>query len=102
MTPRVAVIGTSLNPDSRSQIMARDALDHLGAAHVPAFLIDLRQTPLPMAGEPGCWQHAAVTDLRARMNGVTHFILAVPVYNYDVNAAAKKFCRTDGQGYFSG
>lgn len=73
----VAVIATSEDSESKSQLLARVAERALVEREVAVTLLDLRET---LGG-------AAVT---AAVEQATHVIFAVPVYNFDVNARAKQ------------
>ncbi|MGC4047364.1 MAG: NADPH-dependent FMN reductase [Armatimonas sp.] len=74
---RVCLIGTSLNPDSRSQRLAREAVRLLTEQDVENRLIDLRTEE----GREG---------LREAVLYATHLVFAVPIYNFNVNAVAKE------------
>ena len=83
------VISCSLNPDSRSRLMARHAVQSLAEHAVSVDLLDLQETPLPMCDGSAVYDDPrthAVTEQIAAADGL---IVAAPVYNFDVNAAAK-------------
>ncbi len=92
----VGVIGTSLSSDSRSQQLATEAMRRLERLGVRATLIDLREHPLPLTGSDESWGHPAVAAMRKLVAPTTHLIFAVPIYNYDVNSAAKNFIELMG------
>lgn len=98
--PTVAIIATSLNPDSRSQILAQEAKKRLDDKGADSFVIDLRETPLPMAGSNESWDHPKVQALKKQLTKATHIIFSVPIYNYDVNAAAKNLVELLGYDAF--
>jgi FMN reductase len=93
--PNVLIVATSLRPKSRSFILAEYALERLRERYpdVTADLIDLRSvTPMPLAGSPDAdteEAQAVLAPLFARMRQATHVLLAVPIYNFGVGAAAK-------------
>lgn len=74
---RVCLIGTSQNPGSRSQRLARETARLLTEQEVEHSLIDLRTEE----GRNG---------LREAVQHATHLVFAVPVYNFNVNAVAKE------------
>jgi FMN reductase len=84
----VLVLGCSLNPgSSSSQILARDAAEVFRSVGVSANIIDLRERPLPVCDGQTTNEHTeAVT---AAVQAADAIVFAVPIYNYDVNAAAK-------------
>ena len=59
-------------------------------------LIDLRAHDLPFTGTDASWGHPTVGQLKEMALSMTHFLFAVPIYNYDVNAAAKNFVELMG------
>jgi NAD(P)H-dependent FMN reductase len=64
-----------------------------------AALIDLRETPLPMCDGGAAYQHESVAPLAAAISQADPILLAVPVYNYDANAAAKNLIELTGRAW---
>lgn len=96
----IAILSTSLNPASRSRVLAREAEAHLKAQGVAVDFIDLQALPpLPLAGSPGSWDGEAVADLEARLSAATGILIAAPVYTYDLNAAVKNVAELAGGGF---
>lgn len=93
----VLVIGCSLNPDSNSQILAREAADEFKALGVTATLIDLREHPLPLCD--GETTDPATAAIAAAVRAADAIVLAAPVYNFDVNAAAKNLLEHVGSAF---
>jgi FMN reductase len=96
---KIAVISCSLNPESRSRVLARAAESRLKAAGVEVDFVDLQALTLPMAGKRQDWSRPEVEALRARLDAVQGFVLAVPIYTYDVNAAAKNLVELCGKAF---
>ena len=94
--PHVGIIATSLSSDSRSQLLAREALSKLQAQKVRATLVDLREHALPFTGSDASWGDPAVGKMKTLALTMTHLLFAVPIYNYDVNALAKNFVELMG------
>lgn len=94
----VAVVSTSLDPDSRSRVLARRAVALLDARGIAVRYVDLRDTgDLPLAGAPGSWDpHPGIEALQAHLSAASHVLLAVPIYNYDASAAAKNLIELAG------
>ena len=87
---RVLIVATSLNPGSKSSILARHAYEDARARGVEAEFVDLRKLALPFC--TGTSQDDSFPDLerlKAAFKRSTHIVLAVPIYNGDVNAAAR-------------
>ena len=76
----VTLIATSLDTSSKSQLLARHAATLLAERGIAHTLLDLRDSP----------------ELAAPLKQATHVIFAVPIYNYDVNAAAKQVIEDHG------
>ena len=85
----VAILATSLDASSRSQIMAQYAAERLEARGVPCTLVDLRGWNLPFGGGETEAHAEEVSRLKRLVQPATHLLFAMPVYNWGVNAAAK-------------
>ncbi len=96
----VAIVASSLNAGSTSQILAAAAHERLTAKSISSDLIDLRQNPLPFCGSGESWGDPRVAAIKKRIVPATHILFAVPVYNYDVNAAAKNVVELVGKDGF--
>jgi NAD(P)H-dependent FMN reductase len=83
----VLLLGCSLNPGSSSQILAREAAEILRSLGATAEVIDLRERPLPVCDGETTDAHAQA--ITAAVRAADAIVFAVPIYNYDVNAAAK-------------
>lgn len=96
---RIAIVSCSLNPGSRSRVLARAAEAHLRGKGVEADFIDLQEQDLPMAGPPGHWDLPQVEALEQRLSAADGILMAVPVYTYNVNAAAKNLAELCGKAF---
>jgi len=83
----VLVLGCSLNPGSNSQILARGAAEIFRSLGAAATVIDLRERPLPVCD--GDTSDANAQAIAAAVRSADAVVFAVPIYNFDVNAAAK-------------
>jgi NAD(P)H-dependent FMN reductase len=95
---KILVISCSLNPDSNSHTLAREALAALLAAGVEARLIDLREHTMPLCDGETC-TNQSVGELTEAVRAAGAVLLAVPVYNFDVNAAAKNLVEHTGSAW---
>lgn len=93
----VTIIATSLNADSKSQQLARIFQKQLG--NVSSELIDLREIDLPFAGTNEGWISADAAKLKEAVERASHVVFAVPIYCYDVNAAAKNVIELIGRSF---
>jgi NAD(P)H-dependent FMN reductase len=98
-SPNVLILATSLDADSRSRTVARRAKELIDAKGIPCTFADLRDYDLPFCGTDACHENADAKRLRALLEPATHILLAVPVYNYDVNAAAKNVVELLGDAF---
>lgn len=98
----VGIVATSLAADSRSQLLALEAARRLQRSGTAHTLVDLREFPLPLAGSDAGWADPIARRLRERLAAATHLLFAVPIYNYDVNAAAKNFVELMGKDLLAG
>jgi FMN reductase len=96
------IVATSLDPDSHSQILARIAQAEAKSLGLEADILDLRLHELPLAGSTESWNHPETRKLKAIFAREQRFLFAVPIYNYDVNAAAKNLVELMGSDVLEG
>jgi NAD(P)H-dependent FMN reductase len=94
----ILVVSSSLNPCSRSRILARAAYDHL-CKKDDADWLDLQDFSLPMCDGGSCYGHADVIEVGKRIKEASCILVATPVYNFDVNAALKNLIELTGDGW---
>ncbi|MFK8111565.1 MAG: NADPH-dependent FMN reductase [Rubripirellula sp.] len=95
----ILVISSSLHPNSRSRILARACIDQLSSIGEPSHLFDLAASPLPPCDGATAYAHPNVQDLGQRITDAKAILIASPVYNYDVNAAAKNAVELTGRAW---
>lgn len=93
------VIATSLNPQSRSRIMAQEVERALRGQGEHVSLIDLAQHPLPLCDGNSVYDDPEVRKMALRVKEAQGILLAVPIYNYDANAAAKNLVELTGDAW---
>ena len=87
---RIAVISCSLHPQSRSYVLAKDALAQLAKFEgIESKLYDLREHNIPFCDGTDAYDHPDSIMIRKMIDEADGVILAVPIYNFDVNSAAK-------------
>lgn len=94
----ILVISSSLNPRSRSRILARAAYDVL-CKKGDADWLDLQDFSLPLCDGGSCYGHADVVEVGNRIKAANCILAATPVYNFDVNAAMKNLIELTGDGW---
>lgn len=95
----VLVISCSLNPASRSHTLAVAAGEALGAIGAPHELLDLREWDLPICDGKACYDHPSIGPITEKVAAAAAILIASPVYNYDLNAAAKNVVELTGQAW---
>ncbi len=93
------VLSSSLNPKSRSRLLARRAWAHLQEKQVPGAFLDLQELPLPFCDGGAAYGHANVKAASELIGGAKGIIVAVPIYTYDVNAAVKNLVELTGRSW---
>lgn len=94
MPAEYLVISTSLRPGSRSRVLGEALAAELAGTH-----LDLREHPLPMCDGETAYADPNVAKLSAHLAAARVIFLAVPVYNYDANAAAKNLVELTGRAW---
>jgi FMN reductase len=92
------VISTSLNPDSKSRVMARQAYKYWKETG-SIELIDLRDYHLPVCDGDACYSHPDVIALTEKIRQAPAILLAVPIYNYSSAASAKNLIELTGSAW---
>jgi NAD(P)H-dependent FMN reductase len=93
------VISTSLRDTSYSRAMADQLVVEYAALGANAEEIDLRKWPLPLCDGDAAYANPNVEKLSDRIKAAGTIIVATPVYNYDVNAAAKNLVELTGSSW---
>lgn len=96
---KVLLLTTSLNPGSRSRVMAARANALCAAAGAETCLVDLQELSLPFCGSDGATEHPQAVALGERVREADGILVASPVYNYDVNAACKNALELTGEAW---
>ena len=93
------LISASLNPDSRSRLLALEARNVLAAdGQTPAWL-DLGELTLPLCGPAESFDHPDVARAQKMIAAAGAIIAATPIYNYDANAALKNLIELTGNAW---
>jgi NAD(P)H-dependent FMN reductase len=98
MATDVLIISTSLNPESRSRIMAQEAVK-LFASPTTVELIDLADHKLPMCDGDSVYSDPTVLELSKKIKASGAVLLAVPVYNFASGASAKNLIELTGKSW---
>lgn len=96
------VLSTSLNPKSRSRVLAQELharMKKLAQNERDVVYYDLKDRPLPLCDGGACYGHAEAQQLKTVLNAAQGIVLATPVYNYDVSATAKNVLELTGDAW---
>ena len=93
------VVSTSGNPDSNSRRMGRIALRHLEKAKVECAWLDISELNLPLCDADACYTQPGSRKVSKAIESADGILLATPVYNYDVAAAAKNLVELTGSAW---
>ncbi len=93
------VVSTSGNPDSNSRRMGRIAFHHLEKVKVECEWLDISQLDLPLCDADACYSKPGSQQVGKAIKAADGILLATPVYNYDVSAAAKNLVELTGKGW---
>jgi FMN reductase len=97
--PKYLVVSTSGNPDSNSRRMGRVAFAHLQKRKVDCAWLDIREFDLPLCDADKCYGMPAAQKLNKAIETADGILVAAPVYNYDVAAAAKNMLELTGSSW---
>lgn len=90
------VLSCSLAPESRSRLLAQRAAALLGAAGHDTTFLDLRDHPLPPFDNADIFQSPHFAPLHRAISKADGIVLASPVYNWSLGAAAKNLVEATG------
>lgn len=93
------VLSCSHNPESRSRELSRIAFARLQARGAEAAWLDLRTFSLPICDGADAYSDPQVQEISAQISAADGLLVATPVYNFDVNAAAKNLLELTGSSW---
>ena len=96
---KLLVISCSLNPGSRSRLLAEEISEYLRQDGLEVDSLDLRKTQMPLCDGTGTDSSEIVTGLHDRIESSSGIVMCVPIYNFDVNAAAKNLIELTGPSW---
>ena len=92
------ILCTSLNPSSKSRLLAEAASAALTTEGVEHTTLDLRDLPLPLCDGGAAYGHPNTAKAGEIIKAADGIIIASPIYNFDVNAALKNLIELTGKG----
>ena len=97
--PKHLVVSTSGNSESNSRIMGRLAFEHLQNQKVECEWLDISTLDLPLCDADKCYMNVAAQKLHQTVQAADGIVVAAPVYNFDVSAAAKNMIELTGSAW---
>lgn len=92
------IVSCSLNPASKSRELAKLLRAHYVHEEYPCEFIDLADYPLPLCDGEAAYSHPNAKLLLEKTQKAEAIIMALPIYNFGINAAAKNFIELVGDG----
>jgi FMN reductase len=90
------ILSCSLNPQSRSRVLASDAAARIEDAGGEIELIDLREYPLPLCDGGMTTLDANAQTLARKIAESDGVIIACPVYNFNLSSSVKNLIELTG------
>ncbi len=91
------VISSSLNPESRSRVLAHRAVEILKTTGSAIEFLDLNDWELPFCDGAAAYAHPNVAAIAEKITNARGILIAAPIYNFDVNAAIKNVVELTGK-----
>ena len=79
--------------------MGRLAYEHLRARKADVEWLDISGMNLPLCDADACYTEPSARKLNAAVKNADGILVAAPVYNYDVSAAAKNMIELTGSSW---
>jgi FMN reductase len=79
--------------------MGRLAFAHLQKAKVDCAWLDISEMGLPLCDADACYTQPSAQKLSKAVEAADGILVATPVYNYDVSAAAKNMVELTGSSW---
>ena len=93
------VLSCSLNSNSRSRILGRSVFESIQRAEREVTWLDLQELNPPICDAGACYGDPAAQQLAQQVERSQGIILAVPIYNFDISAAAKNVIELTGKAW---
>ena len=93
------VISTSLHPESKSRILARETLGLLEKQGVEVQWLDLADAKLPPCDGDSCYGDPKVKSVSEQIKNAEGILIATPMYNFACCSSAKNLIELSGQNW---
>lgn len=96
---KIAIINSNLSPGGNPAVLAATLATLFAEAHHEVTSLHLGDLSLPACDGRLCYQNAATISLTEVLAAVDAIVLVSPIYNYDLNAAAKNLIELTGNSW---
>ena len=93
------IVSTALRPQSKTLVLARAMAEYLTATGLKTDLFDLAAEPLPSCDGGSCYTDPSVQAATQRVKRAGGVVFCSPIYNYQLNSAAKNFVELTNDGW---
>ena len=93
------VLSCSLNPESKSRLLAESINQCLGELSNEVDFLDLTQEKVPFCDGGDAYSDPTSVKLVEAVSEADGIVLCAPIYNFDVNAAAKNLIELTGRNW---
>jgi len=93
---KILIVCSSLNPEGRSRLLARELERRWEAAELDFSIFDLKEADLPMCDGGSVYGDERVVEAKAMVEAADAIVFATPIYVYSTNAAMKNFVELTG------
>ncbi len=97
--PSCLIVSTALKPGGKTFTLARAMTEHLKDCGMETDLLDLSGETLPACDGAACYGHSTVKAASERVRRADGVIFCSPIYNYQLNSAAKNFIELTNDGW---
>lgn len=91
------IVSCSLHPTSNSRKLVHHIRDTLTHVEQPCQFLDLADYSLPLCDGYESYNHPDVKSVQNQVKNAEAIIMALPIYNFGVSAAAKNFIELVGE-----
>lgn len=93
---KFAIVSCSIDPESRSRMLAREVEGLLADKGHTSTFIDLRTVQLPRFDNSECFEHPEFARVHAAIAESDGVFVATPIYNWGLGSAAKNMIELTG------
>lgn len=93
------IVSCSLNPNSKSAILAQALANVYSSRDQPHQLIDLRQFELPFCDGASCYNDPNVVKITDQIRLASSIAIATPIYNFHAGASTRNLLAVTGHAF---